>query len=163
MMIHRLAASARNFPRVVSAKSIFGRYLVVSLFLIVPSPSPGAENLDQLNAAAKNERELYFVAGPSTFGGKKGLAELEAAFNKKFGLSMRLRFSAGPEMNAMAARVIPELKAGGKSSTDIYLGSLGQFAHLHKENALEEVPWSKIFPWVTKEMDETPSRQGILV
>src|SRR5215467_13555355 len=54
-------------------------------------------------------------------------------------------------MNSMAARVITELKAGGKSSTDIYLGSLGQFAHLQKENALQEVNWSGTFPWVTKE------------
>jgi ABC-type Fe3+ transport system substrate-binding protein len=74
-----------------------------------------------------------------------------------------MRFSAGPEMNAMAARVITELKAGGKSSTDMYLGSLGQFAHLQKENALEEVDWSKTFPWITKEMEEIPARRGILV
>jgi hypothetical protein len=33
-------------------------------------------------------------------------------------------------MNAMAARVISEYKSGGKASTDIYLGSLGQYANL---------------------------------
>ena len=85
------------------------------LLLALPCPLIAADALDGLIAAAKQESELYFVAGPSTFGGKKGLAELEAAFNKKFGLSMRIRFSAGPEMNAMAARVITELKAGGFS------------------------------------------------
>jgi ABC-type Fe3+ transport system substrate-binding protein len=133
------------------------------LLLALPCPSIAAEGLDQLIGAAKQEGDLYFVAGPSTFGGKKGLAELEAAFNKKFGLSMRIRFSAGPEMNAMAARIITELKAGGKSSTDIYLGSLGQFAHLHKENALEEFEWSRTFPWISRAMEEIPSRRGVLV
>jgi len=132
-------------------------------FLAAVSSSATAETLEQSIAAAKKESELYFVAGPTTFGGKKGLADLEAAFNRKFGLHMRMRFSAGPEMNAIAARVITELKAGGKSSTDMYLGSLGQFAHLQKENALEEVEWSKLFPWITKEMEEIPARRGVLV
>ena len=47
----------------------------------------------------------------------------------------------------MAARVISEYKAGGTASTDIYLGSLGQFAHLQKENVLEEANLSGTFPW----------------
>jgi ABC-type Fe3+ transport system substrate-binding protein len=140
-----------------------GVLLIVSLFLHPTFVLSAAETLEQSIAAAKKESELYFVAGPTTFGGKKGLADLEAAFNQKFGLNMRMRFSAGPEMNAMAARVITELKAGGKSSTDMYLGSLGQFAHLQKENALEEVDWSNLFPWITKEMEEIPARRGILV
>jgi ABC-type Fe3+ transport system substrate-binding protein len=165
MMINKLPESARNFPlpRMLTATSIFGWHLALILLLIVSVSSSRAETLEQLTAAAKNESELYFVAGPSTFGGKKGLAELEAAFNKKFGLAMRLRFSAGPEMNAMAARVIAEVKAGGKSSTDMYLGSVGQFARLLKENALEEIEWSKLFPWITPQMEEIPSRRGVLV
>lgn len=140
-----------------------GALAILSLLFCLPVPSWAEETLEQLIGNAKKESVLYFVAGPTTFGGKKGLGDLEASFNKKFGLNLRMRFSAGPEMNAMAARVITELKAGGKSSTDMYLGSLGQFAHLQKENALEEVDWSKIFPWITKEMEEIPARRGILV
>jgi len=140
-----------------------GAFVILSLLLALPFSLRAAETLEQLTSAAKKENELYFVAGPTTFGGRKGLADLEAAFNRRFDFNLRIRFSAGPEMNAMAARVITELKAGGKSSTDMYLGSLGQFAHLQKENALEEVDWSTIFPWVTKGMEEIPSRRGVLV
>ena len=64
-----------------------------------------AETLDQLIAGAKKESELTFIAGAQTFGGPKTLAVLEAAFNKRFGVNMKIRFAAGPEMNAMAARV----------------------------------------------------------
>src|ERR1043166_123567 len=128
------------------------------LLSVIPFVSAVAESaLEQLIAAARTEKELYSVAGPTTFGGKKSLSEIEAAFNKKFGINSRILFTAGPEMNSMAARVITELKAGGKSSTDVYLGSLGQFAHLQKENALQEVNWSGTFPWVTREMEETLS------
>gem|GEM_PF-227592 len=135
----------------------------VILFFALSLPLQASETLDQLIAAARTEKELYFVAGPTTFGGKKGLSEIEAAFNRKFGINSRIVFTAGPEMNSMAARVITELKASGRSSTDVYLGSLGQFAHLQKENALQEVNWSGTFPWVTREMEETLSRKGVLV
>lgn len=79
------------------------------------SANDAAETIQQLVAAAKSEKEPDLVAGPTTFGGRKGLAEIETAFNKRFGLNAQLRFSAGPEMNAMAARVISEYKAGGKA------------------------------------------------
>ena len=107
-----------------------------------------AETLDQLIAGAKKESELTFIAGAQTFGGAKTLAALEAAFNKRFGLSAKIRFAAGPEMNAMAARVITEQKSGSKTSTDLYHGSQSHFALLHKEKALEQVDWSGVFPWI---------------
>jgi iron(III) transport system substrate-binding protein len=122
-----------------------------------------AETSEQLIAGAKKEGdEIVFVAGAQTFGGRKGLAEIESAFNKKFGLQARINFAAGPDMNARAARLITEVKAGRKSSSDFYLGSQSHFALLHKENALETVNWSGVFPWLTKEMEIFPG-QGVLV
>ena len=89
--------------------------LVSLLLALVPTGAAlAAENLDQLIAAAKKESEIAFIAGAQTFGGAKTLAALEAAFNKRFGLNAKIRFAAGPEMNAMAARVITEQKSGGQ-------------------------------------------------
>jgi len=123
----------------------------------------GAETYEQLVAGAKKEGdEIVFVAGAQTFGGRKGLSEIEAAFNKKFGLKARINFAAGPDMNARAARLITEVRAGGKSSSDFYLGSQSHFALLHKENVLEKINWSGIFPWVTKEMEIFPG-ESVLV
>ena len=122
-----------------------------------------AEGYDELVAGAKKEGdEIIFVAGAQTFGGRKGLSEIEGAFNKKFGLKAKINFAAGPDMNARAARLITEVKAGGKSSSDFYLGSQSHFALLHKENVLEKVNWSGIFPWVTKEMEIFPG-ESVLV
>jgi ABC-type Fe3+ transport system substrate-binding protein len=125
-------------------------------------PLSAAETLDQIVAGAKKEPELIFIAGAQTFGGAKTMALLESAFNKRFGLKARIRFAAGPEMNAMAARVITELKSGAKASSDIYHGSQSHLALLHKEKALERVNWSGVFPWVSKEM-EIFSNEGVLV
>ncbi len=121
-----------------------------------------SETIDQLVAAGKKEGEVTLLASASTFGGKKGFAELESAFNKKFGLQVKANLSGGPNMPQVASRVLTELKAGIKSSTDFYLGSDSTFASMHKHNALQKVLWSKIFPWVTKEMEITPE-ESLLV
>ncbi len=122
-----------------------------------------ADTSEQLIAGAKKEGdEIVFVAGAQTFGGRKGLAEIEAAFNKKFGLKARINFAAGPDMNARAARLITEVKANRQSSSDLYLGSQSHFALLHKENALEKMNWAGTFSWLSKEMEIFPG-EGVLV
>jgi ABC-type Fe3+ transport system substrate-binding protein len=130
--------------------------------LIAVSQVNAAESAESLIAGAQKEDEIVFVAGAQTFGGRKGLAELEGAFNKKFGLKARISFAAGPDMNARAARHITELKSGRKVSSDIFLGSQSHLALLHKENALEKVNYSGLFSWVTKEMEIFPG-EGVLV
>ena len=138
---------------------------VTSLFLLlvlgVAYPSNAAESFDQFIAGAKKEAELVIVSGAETFGGRKGFAELEAAFNKKYGLKSRINFTPGPEMNAMAARAITEVKAG-RTSSDFYLGSQSHFGLLHQEKVLENVDWPGIFPWITKEMEVLPN-ESVLV
>src|SRR5258708_39704053 len=95
-----------------------------------------ADTLDSLIAGARKEPEFTFIAGAQTFGGQKTLSLLESAFNKKFGLNSKIRFSAGPEMNAMAAQVITELKSGAKASSDLYHGSQSHLSLLHQEKGL---------------------------
>src|SRR5499433_2089071 len=137
--------------------------LMMFLLLVANCPARAAETTEQLISNAKKEGdEVVFVAGAQTFGGRKGLAELEAGFNKRYGLKAHVNFAAGPDMNARAARLITEVKAGGKSSSDLYLGSQSHFALLHKENALDKVNWSGIFPWVNKEMEIFPG-ESVLV
>jgi iron(III) transport system substrate-binding protein len=148
---------------------VFSLAAVLVAFLIDHAPV-AAETLNDLIAGAKKETELSFVAGPTTFGGRQAFAELQALFNKKFGLNARLNLTAGPSMPAMAARIVTEAKAGRKSSTDVHLGPPATHAELHNEKLLERVNYAKLFPWVTKEMEILPgdtvlvytSLQGIL-
>jgi len=130
------------------------------LLALAPFAAPllhAADTVESLIAGAKKEDELVFIAGAQTFGGRKGLSEIEAAFNKRYGLNMKISFAAGPDMNARAARHITEIKSGRKVSSDIFLGSQSHQALLHKENALEKVNYSGIFSWVTKEMEIFPN------
>jgi ABC-type Fe3+ transport system substrate-binding protein len=139
-----------------------GRLVCALIFLLAAAPSFSAESLESLVAGAKKEDEITFVAGAQTFGGRKGLAELEAAFNKRFGLQARINFAAGPDMNARAARHITEIKSGRKPSSDIFLGSQSHQALMHVEKALEQVQYAALFPWVTKEMEIYPN-EAVLV
>src|SRR5215475_12881923 len=90
-----------------------------------------ATTLEQLVAGAKKEGEVTLLASASTFGGKKGFAELEAVFNKRYGLTSKLNLAPGPSFPQVAARIMSELKAGAKSSTDLYLGSDGTMSDMH--------------------------------
>jgi len=146
------------------------RTAIIIVGLLVPRVQVAAQTLNDLIAGAKKESEIAFVAGATTFGGPKAFSELQAVFNKKFGLNARINLTAGPSMPAMAARIITEAKAGGKSSTDVHLGPPATHAELHNDRLLERVNYSKLFPWVTKEMEILPSEtvlvytslQGIL-
>lgn len=140
----------------------YAKFVVGVMVLLSLHSDLAAETLEQLIAAAKNESELTFIAGAQTFGGQKTLNLLEAAFNKRFGLNLKNRFAAGPEMNSMAARLITEFKNGSKSSSDIYHGSQSHVSLLHKEKALEQVDYSAIFPWITKPMEIFPN-EGVLI
>ena len=140
----------------------YAKLVAWSLMLVSLHSYAAAETLEQLIAGAKKESELTFIAGAQTFGGQKTLNLLEAAFNKRFGLNMKIRFAAGPEMNSMAARTIAELKNGSKASSDIYHGSQSHVSLLHKEKALEQVNYSAIFPWITKPMEIFPN-EGVLI
>ena len=134
---------------------------VYCLWLFTASAAQ-AQKLEQIVAEAKKEGEVTLVASSSTFGGKKGFAELEALFAKRYGFKAKLNLTGGPSFPQVAARIITEQKAGAKSSTDLYLGSDGTYATMHQEKALERVNWSAIFPWVTKEMEIFP-QESVLV
>src|SRR5262244_847772 len=147
-----------------------GWWAAAMIFVSVNPIRVEAQVLNELIGGAKKESEIAFTAGPSTFRGRQAFSELQAAFNKKFGLNARINFTAGPSMPAMAARIITEAKAGRRSSTDVHLGPPATQAELHNEGLLERVDYSSLFPWVTKGMEILPgetvlvytSLQGIL-
>ena len=140
----------RNIMRTVMAA------LVVCLAIVTGAHPLPAQSLEQIVAGAKKEGEVTLVASASSFGGKKGFAELEAGFNKRFGLKHKVNLAPGPSFPQVAARILTELKSGAKSSSDLYLGSDGTMSDMSRDKALQKVNWSGTFPWVTKEMEILP-------
>ena len=123
----------------------FAAPVLMALIYAVPAQS---QSLEQIVTEAKKEGEVTLVASASTFGGKKGFAELENLFAKRYGFKARVSLTGGPSFPQVAARIIAEQKAGAKSSTDLYLGSDGTYVTMDQEKALEKVNWSGGFPWI---------------
>ena len=65
------------------------------LAIVIGTYPLGAQTLEQLVAGAKKEGEVTLVASASTFGAKKGFAELESGFNKRFGLKHKVTSRPG--------------------------------------------------------------------
>ena len=150
-----LALWERVRVRASSTRSMTFAVAVCAVVLIT-AQSAGAQSVDQIVAEAKKEGEVTLIASSSTFGGKKGFAELEAGFNKRFGLNHKVNLVGGPSFPQVAGRIVAEIKAGAKASTDMYLGSDGTMSDMHQEKALQKVTFAGTFPWVTKEMEIFP-------
>src|SRR4029450_14030113 len=89
-------------------------FCLQALLLTLP---PHAQRLEQIITEAKKEGEVLLVASASTFGGKKGFAELENHFAKRYGFKARINLTGGPSFPQVAARIITEQKAGAKPAT----------------------------------------------
>jgi len=135
---------------------------LLSVSILLGTERAHAQTLEQIVTEAKKEGEVTLVASASTFGGKKGFAELENLFAKRYGFRARVSLTGGPSFPQVAARIIAEQKAGAKSSTDLYLGSDGTYVTMDQEKALEKVNWSGVFPWITKPMEIFP-QQSVLI
>jgi ABC-type Fe3+ transport system substrate-binding protein len=146
----------------IGGSGIMRRFAAPLLMALVFAAPARSQSLEQIVTEAKKEGEVTLVASASTFGGKKGFAELENLFAKRYGFKAKVSLTGGPSFPQVAARIIAEQKAGAKSSTDLYLGSDGTYVTMDQEKALEKVNWSGVFPWITKPMEIFP-QQSVLV
>src|SRR5687768_7752665 len=113
-----------------------------AVFVLAGSSAVYAQSaLDKIIAAAKQEGDLNIVGGNTTLGGPESRGKLEEAFNKKYGLNMKVRFASGPSMPAMTARLTQEYKAGTKATSDLYIGTTALYAQLIKDGVLAEYKW----------------------
>jgi iron(III) transport system substrate-binding protein len=109
-------------------------FLTAVVFSISITPAIAAP-IDDLIAGAKKEGVIEFY-GPSTLG-PEGSKDLAAAFNKKYGLNIKLNFNASGNMTRDIGKVVG-LSASGQPPewdimvvTDSHHGSLW-FRKLHK-------------------------------
>jgi ABC-type Fe3+ transport system substrate-binding protein len=122
-----------------------------------------ADRLPDIIRAAKSEHELSLVAGSETMGGAPGVSALNVAFNKRFNLDVHIGLTPGPSMTALGSRLTTEFKGNRTASTGVYLGPLSQFVSLDRENVLQRIDWSRIFPWVPREAILSSTGSGVLV
>jgi ABC-type Fe3+ transport system substrate-binding protein len=108
--------------------------------------------LDQLIKAAAAEGELNVMWGGSSLGESEGVRDLEAALNREFNINVKVNYTPGPSMPQLATRIIREVKAGQKASTDVFLGIEVSIPAMIAAEVIEPVKWSEYFPEITPQM-----------
>jgi len=105
-----------------------------------------APSLAELVEGAKKEGIIRGQWSQNSFGGAKGLAELVAGMNKKYGLNLKSQFTPGPDMQRLMLRVAQEAAAGQPASTDLYMGNSQAIFDAMKANVLKPIEWTAILP-----------------
>jgi ABC-type Fe3+ transport system substrate-binding protein len=105
-----------------------------------------APSLAELVEGAKKEGIIRGQWSQNSFGGAKGLAELVAGMNKKYGLNLKSQFTPGPDMQRLMLRVAQEAAAGQPASTDLYMGNSQAIFDAMKANVLKPIDWTAILP-----------------
>jgi ABC-type Fe3+ transport system substrate-binding protein len=120
--------------------------LLLSAALIENLHAGAAEPLAQLIEGAKKETTLRGQWSQNSFGGAKGLNELVAGMNKKYGLNLKAQFTPGPDMQRLMLRLAQEAAAGQPASTDVYMGNSQAIFDGMKANVLKPMDWNTILP-----------------
>jgi len=125
---------------------------------VAPPPAPAGGNaaapaaasaspaLQGLIEGARREGQLNLVWGETTAGGTDGIPRMAEGFNRLYGLNVDVRFTPGPSMPNMSAKLVDEYRAGRPATTDIMVGFGGHIVPLVQADALEEVDWASWAP-----------------
>ena len=99
------------------------------------------KTLTELVEGAKKETTLRAMWSSRSLGGSKGLAQIVAAMNKKYGTNIKPQFTPGPSMTRMIGKLTRELKAGQPASTDVYWGNSGGMDKSGKVGLMRPMEW----------------------
>jgi ABC-type Fe3+ transport system substrate-binding protein len=105
------------------------------------SAADAPKTLQELIAAAKKETTLKGMWSSSSLGGGKGFRQAVKAMNKKYGTNLNAKFTPGPSMTRMVAKVTREVKAGQPSSTDVMWNNSGGALKGGKVGILRKMNW----------------------
>jgi iron(III) transport system substrate-binding protein len=106
--------------------------------------------LQPLIEGARREGSLSLIWGDGTMGGSDGIRRLAEGFNKYYGLNLDVKFTPGPSMPNMAARIAEEYKAARQAATDIQVGYANHIMSAMHEGAIEQVDWASWAPNVQR-------------
>jgi ABC-type Fe3+ transport system substrate-binding protein len=128
--------------------------MLLTAIVVENVQAASATSLAQLVEGAKKEGIIRGQWSQNSFGGAKGLVELVAGMNKKYGLNLKSQFTPGPDMQRLMLRLAQEAAAGQPASTDVYMGNSQAIFDAMKANVLKPMEWTPILP------RKIPAEQG---
>ncbi|HEY7065866.1 MAG TPA: ABC transporter substrate-binding protein [Chloroflexota bacterium] len=105
-----------------------------------------ADPLQALVAGARQEGCLDLVWTPSVGGRTGGIERWADGFNRLYGLSTRVQYTAGPSMPEMGVKLTQEYQASRPATSDLFIGTENHFVKMAQAGALEAVDWASWAP-----------------
>lgn len=99
------------------------------------------KNLKELIAGAKKESTLRILWSAASLNGSKGAKQIVAAMNKKYGTNIKVKFTPGPSMTRVIAKLTREMKAGQKASSDVVWNNSGGSLKGSKIGLFRKMNW----------------------
>ena len=115
---------------------------VTAMLTLGPAAAADApKNLKELIAGAKKEKVLRAMWSSSSLSGGKGFRHVVSAMNKMYGLNLKAKFTPGPSMTRMVAKITREVKAGQPASSDVLWNNSGGALKGGKVGILRKMNW----------------------
>jgi ABC-type Fe3+ transport system substrate-binding protein len=111
------------------------------------SPPAGVQasatgEMAQLIEGARKEGQLVFAWSDNTIGSATTFGQYADAFNRLYGLDLKIQFTPAESMPAMGAKIAQEVQAGRPASSDVFLGTAENVRDIMSTGALQAVDWS---------------------
>ena len=127
-----------------------------------PAASPSGE-LATLIEGARKEGQLTLSWSDKTVGSSATFAQYADAFNKLYGLNLKVEFTPADSMPAMAAKVAQEVQAGRPASSDLFLGTAENLRDMLQVKAIQSVDWASWAPNIKDPALVEPNGYGVNV
>ena len=105
-----------------------------------------AGDLASIVDGARKEGALNLVWSPKIAGTPEDFADWAAAFNKQYGLNLKVQYTPGGTFPQMAAQLVQEVQSNRSATSDVYLGSPTNVLSLVKAKAVQQVNWAAWAP-----------------
>ena len=123
--------------------------LAIVVLALASASTHAAEMSAKLKAlaeAAQKEGEVVLNFGEGAVGGLEGSKRVEIKLNQTFGTKIRIVYTPGPSMPAMASQITMLQAAKQPAPTDVYVGWSRHIPSLYKRKALLPVDWKALLP-----------------
>ena len=111
--------------------------------------------LKALIDVSNREGALSLVFGEGSLGGERGARRFETAMRETWGANLKVTFTPGPALPAMASQVAVLAAARQPSPTDAVVGWSRHMPALFQRKVLTPVEWEKLLPGrITRDVHE---------
>jgi ABC-type Fe3+ transport system substrate-binding protein len=118
----------------------------------------GQDTRQSLIDGARKEGQLNLVWGEQILGGSQVIPQIVDAFNKHYGLNIKVQFTPGPNFQEMGAKVLQEYQTQHPATSDVLNLSDSAMGPLISGDALVKEHWTD---WAENIKPESVAPEGV--